>query len=361
MRDETIGNSLIRYLSQDISLYKFLKNLPEDTERTYEIYIGKLVSSKKVTIDELKHLIDNIEFVLKTRYSAFFTLCTIYRRNKEYTLYGHMLKDYYNIFNKFISYNHLKAMYLVEVAQSEEEMRYAIEVANNAAEQANNNSGFIHSYSLTVVNAFEQFYMDINNIRDKEHLDKALIFINKAIDLEDDYAKFYSTRGRLKAIIGNYNEAKMQINKAIDIEDSSKDGYVLRISDYQKQLLNISFKENMNKLYGNISTYETKVEELENQVSNYIKKLEEMKNRNLEFLGFFTALISFTIGSIQVLDNQNIIDAARLIIVLGGSLLIVLGGFGLILNGNKNIKRAILVAAIGLLMITVSLFSIAIV
>lgn len=358
MIENILEAKLKDYLDKKLSLEEFFNSLPEDTKRIYEIYVAKLVASKEITINRLKEIIKSNELSHKVRYSAFFALCTMYRRNKEYTLYGQILREYYELFKDFSSYYHLKAMYLVEVVQNEEDMRYAIEVADGAIISAPDNTGFLHSYAITVANAFEQSYMSIKNNSDKELLDKALMYVNKAIDLEPDYAKFYSTRGRLKGINSLYKEAKAEINKALDMEDSSKDGYGIRIGDYQKHLLNINFKENVDSISKTFNSYENKIEELEKQVCKAYDELESSKTRNLEFLGFFAALISFTIGSVQILSNQSFMDAARLILILGGSLLLVLGGFGIILNGNKELKRSVIVWVLGILIITISLLSI---
>jgi hypothetical protein len=64
------------------------------------------------------------------------------------------------------------------------------------------------------------------------------------------------------------------------------------------------------------------------------------------------------LGSIQVLNNQSFIDAIRLILVLCGGLLLVLGEFGIILNGNKNIKRNIVVWILGASLIIFAILSI---
>ena len=89
----------------------------------------------------------------------------------------------------------------------------------------------------------------------------------------------------------------------------------------------------------------------------YERKLEEQEKqtivKNMEFLGLFSGIVSFTIGSLTIgsaVANQSILHAAGLIVVLMGALMGVFAAFGIILHGvvGKKAGRNFFVLLLGL-------------
>ena len=77
------------------------------------------------------------------------------------------------------------------------------------------------------------------SLNQEEWFNMGFIAVQKAIELEDSYAKFYSTRARLYSLIGEYDKALKDIKIAIDKEDSSNIDYSMRISTYLSQKMRI--------------------------------------------------------------------------------------------------------------------------
>jgi len=156
----------------------------------------------------------------------------------------------------------------------------------------------LHNYAETIATAMEE-----EVIQDSAHIDDAIDHIKKSISLAPKYAKYYCTYGRLLALKSQIAKGLQLIRKAIDLEDSQKSDYAIRIGDYQA----------------------------------YHSKLIFMQHttRNLEFLGFFAALVSFIIASIQILGKQPFEEATQLIIVLNGCLLCAFAGFFALIH-EKN-------------------------
>ena len=95
---------------------------------------------------------------------------------------------------------------------------------------------------------------------------------------------------------------------------------------------------------------------------------KESMTKNMEFLGLFSGIVSFTIGSLSItgaIAEQSIKHAAGLIVVLMGALMCVFAAFGMILHGfhavrkNQNtqryerkfIHRHLIVFALGILVV----------
>lgn len=343
------------YSQEEVDMIHMLSEWINDVEREYDITIENWMEANRVCPESLNKIIEDTDMDVKTRYAAFFTACTIRRRKKEFTWCSCMLKEYQDLFKDFNTFEHLRAMYLTETANNKEQMLKAIEKSKAATKQNGNNAEILHSFAEAVVKAFEEGYFTKEENHDL--LEQGLQVVNDAIGIIPKYPKFYFTKGRLQAILGQHKAARIQIKKAIQLEDMSKKNYTLKIGDYQKQLLNISYKENMEKVTLTINEYEEKILDLENKIKKAFKELEVARIRNIEFLGFFTALISFTIGAIQILDNQNFNDAFRLILVLCGGLMLVLGGFGIILSGSKRLKRSVVVWFMGTALILIASIS----
>lgn len=81
----------------------------------------------------------------------------------------------------------------------------------------------------------------------------------------------------------------------------------------------------------------------EKKLDEGLEEINSSKISNLEFLGFFAALISFTIGSIGLTQSFEPLEAAKLIVVLAGALLFAFGGFTIIVC--RNTKEALTKAA----------------
>ena len=82
------------------------------------------------------------------------------------------------------------------------------------------------------------------------------------------------------------------------------------------------------------------------QLHKVVKTLEDQtrdtNTKSMEFLGLFSGIVSFTIGSISIsgeIDKFTANQVAGLIVVLMGALMGVFAGFGIILHGADMRKR----------------------
>ena len=231
----------------------------DDTTRQYERKIHQFMVDQECQKGVLTDII-NSEEDLKIRYGAFYILCTLMRRNKDFTDYRSLLENHRNTFKEMCSINHLESMYLIEVARSSYEFMKALEFSENAVKCNPLNTGYLHSYAINVVKGFEEAYLNLGDGNSENHLNKALQNIKQAIESESTYAKFYATHGRLCTIQGKYRDAKDLINRAIDLENSESRDYALRISDYRAYFLDVTFKEQMSTFNESFTLVKTELE-----------------------------------------------------------------------------------------------------
>jgi tetratricopeptide (TPR) repeat protein len=239
----------------------------------------------------------------------------------------------------FDLYPHFYSMMFKELRTSDS-YHSAIQYAHQAIVRLPDQEGVLHNFADAVITAIE------TGIElDPSLLTKAEEQLLKAMYLSPKYPKFYCTKGRLLALKKDYKAATESILKAIDLEDSSKSDYVLRINDYQNHLANIRNDQL------NTSMVES-IRELSESKDRLEKSLESAKTENLQMLGFFVAIITFTLGSFNLIKQEDIMDSVFLIFVLTGCLIISYIAFTVLFSNNQSDKWKILFAsALGLLLL----------
>lgn len=333
--------------NEAIHIHEVLASLPDEKERAFEIGLTDLVQntdSNTLRIELLK-LIDTYLEDERLSYSAFYCLSILYRRKKDITLLGELISKYEGVFREHPTFSHIYVLYLKEKGIGRDVLR-VIQKSYEAYTKLNKNAGVVHNFAETIASAYEDSDNQTRESIKKEWLSKANEAIDLAIELDRTYAKYYCTKGRLLAIDKKYMEAKEAIKRAIDIEDSSKIDYVIRLGNYQHYLLLIQTEHYSEAISAQIQDNETLILNTNKQID---EKFKENNIKNLEFLGFFAAIVSFTIGSIQIINNQNFEEARNLIIVLFAALLSAFSGFGFLLHGfSKKAIPNIIIFLIGM-------------
>jgi hypothetical protein len=100
--------------------------------------------------------------------------------------------------------------------------------------------------------------------------------------------------------------------------------------------------EDIAKAKDDVQGHKTKVDEsLVAQQKSVETTLNGAQTSNIQFLGFFAALLSFVVGSTQILSHESSVVAEHLIIVLGGVMLLVLLTFTSVLrSGSERWSKA---------------------
>ena len=212
------------------------------------------------------------------------------------------------------------------------------------------NIGGAHAFAETVLLAFENAPSLLDKLTGttREDLLKEALDVMVETHIQDSkYAKFYCTHGRLFAVAGRYEEALDYLNKAIDKEDSSKADYPIRIGRY------LAFAQQIRAQQQNFENRVAADEQLKTVTQAFEDQTKESTTKSMEFLGLFSGIVSFTIGSLTIgsaVAEQSIKHAAGLIIVLMGALMGVFAAFGIILHGawGKKAIRNLIVLLLGL-------------
>lgn len=324
-------------------LLAVLSELPEESDRSWELILTRLAERGPEAADALATLLDREEFDGgdDVQFAAFFAYCTYLRRQKNSTELERTLADY-EFFADRPMYLHLRSL-SAKLRGTDQDYTDSIDYARQAAAKVDGHAGVSHGFATAVVTAVEEGIEEPSDdllAIAEEHLGIAL--------RHSDYPKFYATRGRLHAIRGRFDRAKASVRRAMDKESQNKSDYAIRISDYQQVLMRIQLQEQM-------AVLETEVEETRAELAAAREESAEivrsMQVRTLQFLGFFATLLAVIITSVQIATSFSVRGAATLMLVMTGGLLCAFGGFSTSLPDGNSARRGGLVFLAGLLVV----------
>ena len=333
-------------------LRKFFSNLPDEGERSYEnkivayvMQIGKEATNDLQDI--LKCLITDCDD--KVSFAAFVALCSIYRRNKNHSAHQKLISACEHKFNRHRLFSHFKLLLYVDNNFDYDKKDEILKEAKANAETYNKHAGILHAFSDLVATAFEHANFINAQPPDDHWIEDGLKAIEQAIILNNDYAKFYSTKARLLALKGEYTQVPQLIGKAIDLEKSEENDYALRINGYLNHLQRIQTQKTYQDLH-------QQTQELAQKVQETTDKLNNSTTKNLESLALFAAITSFTIGSIGIASvamQTSFFAAACLILVLMGALLCVFACIGIVLHRSEKHHDNFLVFGLGIALVII--------
>lgn len=310
----------------------------QEYTREYELEIAKI--SQQIKSSESNFYLSKINELLENSpekaYNIFYALCTQHRRSLNISKYRVLISMFEEEFSKFHSYK-----FLVHLGQKIDPQISSERILLDCKHVINDkklacNPGIVHSYCECVAEFLDEFTDRLSSSYDLicDAISKMEVLIS------DDYAKYYCTYGRLLVLECIYNitdqhsESKLslaieQISKAIDLEDANNTSYSIRINQYQMHIVGARQRYYSHKLQIDIAVARKEFDE----------KTSDLNVRNMEFLGFFIGVISFTLGSLNLVTFDTFEQNAKLIVVLMGALMIAFSCFGFILYGFEKKTR----------------------
>ncbi|MBE5827675.1 MAG: TIR domain-containing protein [Butyrivibrio sp.] len=246
-------------ISYDILREQF-SSLQSEGSREYELALTKYAEliAKNDGMGVLKELIDSD---LDCAYEAFYCLCIIYRRNKDFELFKALLDDNVKFQNR-ITYNHLVVQYLVN-SETFYDFDSLLNMAYSDTKVFDGNAGYLQAFCNAFATILDQCDEMSKEDLVKDWYDVALDCINKAIELDPNYAKYYCTKARIISLKNDFVNADKLINMAISKEKSSRPDYVLTIQNYQYYRAKIMIQKSQYEIEKKLSLLQQKIDELQ--------------------------------------------------------------------------------------------------
>ncbi len=339
----------LKKLEIDESIIEYILKLPSDYKQEFSTQITEFVTKNNCE-DELRKVLNGIDDS-DIQFKSFYSLIVLFKHEKNSTKLERLLDEYDVKFSNRPLLLYSKSLVFKEKGGAGN-LKIALQYANESIDIINDNSnaydkryaGFYNNYAEIVAQASEEGD-DIS----EELFEKAIEYINKAFMYNKKYPKYYCTLGRLQSCMKNFDDAKENIKKAIDNEDSKKNDYALRIAEYQDYLVRCNTNETLSKM-------EIKINEKTKEIERICEGLQDEKGTMLEFLGFFSAIITFIISPVQISTKMEFKEAVSLILVMLGALIIVFGTLRVLLkNDKKAIISTVVFSIIGIVIIAIEL------
>lgn len=323
---------------------------------------------------------------LDARWKRLFALCKNYIHAGQFDEALKILEDYVDEFvlvdDDFRSrpmYLHLKSEILKNTGGENdirEAFRLALEAKNGVSDHPGieNNIGEITCVAL----AGDIPLIDLHQMSSSEDdvIKFGIINVKDAIENHPKIPAYHATFGRLLSLNGDFKEARDQLNKAIRLADPDRDRYNIRVSRYQRFLSQTelhhqeqelgSLSKSMGELKDSIQERRDEVERLQEESENRYQELESKYNevlrdfqaRNLQFIGFFAALVAVVIAIVDISISMPYPEAAGLILLLIGGVLLAFAGLQNALpTTDEGIQPGVAANAIvGVLLILAGLF-----
>lgn len=350
-------------------LVEFFGNLPEETDRNWELQLTELVRSAPERIDDIKGIIDaeisGTEHSQEDiKFAALFTYFTYHRHHENYDILNSLLRRHES-FESHPMFPHLQALYQKR-RNTPDSHQKAIDYGREAVQRVGTtHPGVTNSLATAILYPLEEDKEELLDDRRIDLLDEAERNIQRAID-QSSYPKFKATYGRILAMRGQYDDGINKIREAINDEDASQENYALRIGEYRKHEFRVFLEKYAEEIRNEQEEIRDTQAELDDELDRAIEQLESVRDdsesrlrdlqaQTLQFLGFFATLLAVIISSIQIATSFTVTEAAGLILVLVGGLLIAFGGFSIILPVDEENKDSKTIVSIGAVITTLSL------
>lgn len=339
--------AITRYITEKLNEH------PDEMSRQYEVGLTKMItaSNTPLNIDDVLGLIDDPNSPDDLRYACFVMATIWYRHMKDMENVENLIRRYQDQFSPHHpSFTHYRLLAYVDSGYRENWRDILKQAEDNACRM--NNSGAQHMFAEFTAMFFESDHMDASAQERKMWLDKGITQVNRAISGDAGYAKFYSTKGRLFCLKELYDEADHYVKLAIEKEDSRRMDYAIRIGNYQAVLMRIQQRKNIQALRRELEHHQSAQQEMYEQIKDKADEINGSLMRNLEYLGIFAGIISFTIGSLSLANGASkysLIGAGALILILFGALVGTYGLFDIIIHGYKR-KEIILICTLLLIL-----------
>ncbi len=268
----------------------------------------------------IKHLEEDLIAIMKdsdhkeqmeARVNAFYSLCTKCRRAKEYNSFRQLVNANYDEVNNDPIFTIMTAYYYIQVSATDFNREKALDYwENSIPKHYKRLPAFTQIYTETVVLTYE-----LTKQEDNSRLQEAKELLNNAIKMRE-YAKFYSTRGRILCCEGQYEAAIKEVRRAIEKEDNNREDYMTRINEYEALISRFLLKLEAQDL-------RQKTNEIKAEMSN--NKMEHIK-----VLGFFSAIMALIISTVNV-SNSEMVEALPILIGLSGMIIISFGSLNIML------------------------------
>ena len=200
-------------------------------------------------------------------------------------------------------------------------------------ERYKNHLGFLNLYSEICATYYEVNLDLRGNVADQkgnDRLKKAFAIAEKCCEEGCDYHKFYVNKGRLAALLCDYDNAERYILEGISkvLNDSYHDKTVANYESYYHKIATII---SYDKAQAAIQLFERKQEKLDETLHDLDKSMKGMQIDNFKNISIISTVIAFLLGGVEAFKNiSDYYIIGRVMLMYSGLFLCHIGCVSLI-------------------------------
>ena len=376
--------------------------MPNDTTPSFTYTINRFWHVTRNEPDVERWFLNKLDVAIDSEnelltMKVFYTLFTYYHRLSDYDINKRLVYQTRSILEKkhpLWKYAYSQVLSKASGKKDKSVMMHALSECQSCIDIymdpendfAPNYPGIYHAYAELVLETLEYGFFETDQEERETFIKRGLSCVDKAIEINASYAKYYYTKGKLICFDKNdderYIKAKELINHALNIEDSKRPDYefirakymlakvkceneetnfksqqeistqlsvMIENSEKQKLLMD----ETINKLQQEINTQlevmrentakqekamNNATETLNEEIDKARDAINDEKQSVLEKLGFFTGIISIILVASHTVFNLNAIESIIVLIAFAGILLLSFTVLRLVVLDESNNK-----------------------
>lgn len=343
------------------TLIEDLKGVPAQTDPLFPFEVRRIVAGhvdrhevgaweELLGLDEKRLRELGSDDPQETRFLALYALLLTHWRKLNFQLYRELVEKHELEFpeERYPYVLTFRAQALASRGDDRENLAASLDLAREAMAKLPDCPAVLHLYVSTAIKAEgvgiepgdEEVAAITSAIRQAIAIDARL---TRAGRKGKRFAQYHATYARWLALRGKYREARRELHTALDLGDSTNVG---RLAEFLEIRGHIARDEALGPLRG-------EVEQLRQQVEEESKSLREIgaavgdqvRVQAIQLLGVLAAVLAFLFTGTEIARQLEFDQAAKLMLVVSGTILIVFGGFALVFNADRISTRRIGVTA----------------
>lgn len=183
-------------------------------------------------------------------------------------------------------------------------------------------------------------------------------------DSLEEYSEYYKAKGKVDMINNRPGSAVDNFEEAIRRLDHNQE----RSSEYYLEYEQLRLEAKIEKLTTNLENKFYEIEARSSHVKNTLEEIEDatddiesevntFRRQTVQFLGFFTALLSLIIASVNIIATFDFIEAAGLLMILAGGISVSFWSLSFfIAPSSEEYRKQWPILVMGILAILLGLF-----
>lgn len=317
-------------------LVQALSRTPPAQDARFPHVIRDILENVDDPETDLHAIVETPGLPRQVRFAALYALLLRLRREERHGEYAAVVRRYEDQFGTEPYFHTFRAI-STRMRGDLASLRSSVEFSRQAVDLMPDVPAVVHQLAAFWVEYLER----LDKGAPTQDLDQVERHVDRAIALsQGKLAHYFETKGRVLALRGEFEAARVSLAQAIELEPRTSRDYLRRLTQYQATRVRVDLLEERSRWF---------------QAQDRLRKeLTEFKTQQLQLLGLLAAVVAFVATAGNVASQSKGADGIRLMLVAAGAIGLVFGTFSLI--NNSSVWRVGVVATLASGLIATGMF-----